>query len=71
MFANRAKRRRPLRLMATVALLAAPLLAVITPAHASTAPGAPVPFTEYLAATDSNAATNGTVLPANYEYGSL
>ena len=38
-------------------------------AHAATTPGAPVPFTEYLAAT--SATTNGTVLPVDYEYGSL
>jgi hypothetical protein len=69
MFADRAKRRSPLRLLATAALLAAPLLAVVTPAHAATTPGAPVPFTEYLAATNST--TNGTVLPVNYEYGTL
>jgi len=69
MFANCAKRRGPLRLLATVALLAAPLLAVVTPAHAATTPGAPVPFTEYAAATAST--TNGTVLPVNYEYGTL
>ena len=69
MFANRASRRRTSRLLATLALFAAPLLAVVTPAHAATAPGAPVPFTEYLAAT--GATTNGTVLPADYEYGSL
>ena len=69
MFANRAGRRSSLRLLATVALLAAPLLAVVTPAHAATTPGASVPFTEYLAATNST--TNGTVLPVDYEYGSL
>ena len=69
MFANRAGRRSPLRLLATVALLAAPMLAVVAPAHAATTPGAPVPFTEYLAATNST--TNGTVLPVDYEYGSL
>jgi hypothetical protein len=69
MFANRAGRRSRLRLLATVALLAAPMLAVVTPAHAATTPGAPVPFTEYLAATNST--TNGTVLPVDYEYGSL
>ena len=69
MFANRVERRNPLRLLATVALLAAPMLAVVTPAHAATTPGAPVPFTEYLAATNST--TNGTVLPVDYEYGSL
>ena len=69
MFANRAGRRSALRLLATVALLAAPLLAVVTPAHAATTPGASVPFTEYLAATNSS--TNGTVLPVDYEYGSL
>jgi hypothetical protein len=69
MFANRVERRNPLRLLATVALLAAPMLAVVAPAHAATTPGAPVPFTEYLAATDST--TNGTVLPVDYEYGSL
>jgi hypothetical protein len=69
MFANRAGRRSSLRLLATVALLAAPMLAVVTPAHAATTPGAPVPFTEYLAATNST--TNGTVLPVDYEYGSL
>ena len=69
MFANRAGRRSALRLLATVALLAAPLLAVVAPAHAATTPGASVPFTEYLAATNSS--TNGTVLPVDYEYGSL
>jgi F5/8 type C domain/Pectate lyase superfamily protein/Abnormal spindle-like microcephaly-assoc'd, ASPM-SPD-2-Hydin len=69
MFANRAGRRISLRLLATVALLAAPMLAVVTPAHAATTPGASVPFTEYLAATNST--TNGTVLPVDYEYGSL
>ena len=69
MFANRARRRSPLRLLAATALLAAPLLAVVTPAHAAATPGAPVPFTEYAAATAST--TNGTVLPVNYEYGTL
>ena len=69
MFANCAKRRGPLHLLAAAALLAAPLLAVVAPAHAATTPGASVPFTEYLAATNST--TNGTVLPVDYEYGSL
>lgn len=69
MFANRAGRHCSVRLLATVALLAAPMLAVVAPANAAATPGAPVPFTEYLAAT--NSATNGTVLPVDYEYGSL
>ncbi|WP_051450826.1 discoidin domain-containing protein [Actinospica robiniae] len=62
------------RLLATVAatLLAAPVyaLAGASAAHAATTtPGASTPFTEYLAATQ--AATNGTVLPVDYQYGSL
>jgi F5/8 type C domain/Abnormal spindle-like microcephaly-assoc'd, ASPM-SPD-2-Hydin len=73
MSAFRARCRSPLRLLATAAaaLLAAPVLglAVAAPARAATTPGAPVPFTEYAAAT--GAATNGTVLPAGYEYGTL
>ena len=70
---------------AGTALLVAPLVTAITlaaPAHAAAphafpeagtaaAAGAPVPFTEYLAATDANASTNGTVLPANYNFGTL
>ena len=42
------------------------------PAHAAApAVGAPVPFTEYAAATSPDARTNGTVLGPDYQYGSL
>jgi hypothetical protein len=73
MSAIRIRCRSPLRLLTAAALLAAPLLGVVAaaPAHAATTPGAPVPFTEYAAATSSSAATNGTVLPVNYQYGTL
>jgi hypothetical protein len=65
---------RAQRLLATAAatLLAAPALTLtLEPgaAHAASAPGAAVPFTEYLAATQGT--TNGTVLPVDYQFGSL
>jgi hypothetical protein len=73
--ASPGRQRRPLRLLAILvaALLAAPVFAVVTSthAHAATAPGASVPFTEYNAATSPDAATNATVLPVDYQYGSL
>ena len=66
-------RGRGMRLLTTVAatLLAAPLLTLVgsTAAHAATSPGASTPFTEYLAATQGT--TTGTVLPVDYQYGSL
>jgi hypothetical protein len=65
-------RRAPLRLLGTIAaaaLAACGLTALAGPARAASAPGAPVPFTEYLAATQGT--TNGTVLPVDYQYGSL
>ena len=61
----------------TAISLAAPAHAVTAPAAvtpraaAASSPGATVPFTEYLAATSSNASTNGTVLPPNYNFGTL
>jgi hypothetical protein len=64
---------RTVRLLATAAatLLAAPALTLVAagPAPAATTPGASVPFTEYLAATQ--ATTTGTVLPVDYQFGSL
>ena len=65
---------RTTRLLATAAatLIAAPALTLAAgtgAAQAATAPGAAVPFTEYLAATQ--AATTGTVLPVDYQFGSL
>jgi F5/8 type C domain/Pectate lyase superfamily protein len=75
MFAIRARIHRPPRPLATLAaaVLTVPLLAVVVagPAAAATAPGAPVPFTEYNAATSAAAQTNGTVLATDYQYGSL
>jgi hypothetical protein len=73
-FGHRSHRSRsPLRLLGTLtaAALAACGLTTIAAgaAHAATAPGATTPFTEYLAATQGT--TNGTVLPVDYEYGSL
>ena len=52
-------------------LLAAPALTLAgsAAAHAASGPGASTPFTEYLAATQGT--TNGTVLPVDYQYGSL
>ena len=58
----------------TAALLVAPFAGaaiIAAPAHAATTPGASVPFTEYLAATSSGVATNGTVLPVDYDLGTL
>ena len=74
-----AGKRSPLRRLAmlTAALLTAPVFSVVmgvaaaAPAHAATTPGAPAQFTEYLAASSSNVATNGTVLPVNYDLGTL
>ncbi|HEY3872670.1 MAG TPA: discoidin domain-containing protein [Actinocrinis sp.] len=71
--AHATEQRRALRLLAILVavLLAAPAftIAMSAHAHAATAPGAPVPFTEYAAATAGT--TNGTVLPVDYQYGSL
>ncbi|HEX4791625.1 MAG TPA: discoidin domain-containing protein [Actinospica sp.] len=55
----------------TATFLAAPALTLAASgaAHAATTPGASVPFTEYLAATQGT--TNGTVLPVDYQFGSL
>jgi hypothetical protein len=56
----------------SAALLVAPFVTAVSlagPAHAASSPGASVPFTEYLAATQG--ATNGTVLPVDYNLGSL
>jgi len=44
-------------------------LAHVGAASAASSPGASTPFTEYLAATQGT--TNGTVLPVDYQYGSL
>jgi hypothetical protein len=57
--------------MAAATLLAAPVLTLVgsTAAHAADGPGATTPFTEYLAATQGT--TTGTVLPVDYQYGSL
>jgi Pectate lyase superfamily protein/F5/8 type C domain/Abnormal spindle-like microcephaly-assoc'd, ASPM-SPD-2-Hydin len=67
--------RRSVRLLATLttALVAAPLLSLasVGAAHGATTPGATTPFTEYQAATSSAASTTGTVLPVDYQYGSL
>jgi hypothetical protein len=79
MSALEAGRRSPLRRLAmlTAALLTAPVFSVVmgvataAPAHAAGSPGAPVPFTEYLAATSSGVSTNGTVLPVDYDLGTL
>ncbi len=61
---------RLLGTLAAAALAACGLTAVAAPgAQAATAPGAAVPFTEYLAATAGT--TNATVLPVDYQYGSL
>ena len=50
--------------------LAAPAQALAThPAASAATAGASVPFTEYLAATQG--ATNGTVLPVDYNLGTL
>ena len=60
--------------VATTAMVAAGLIAGVAAApaaHAATAPGAPANFTEYLAASSSGVATNGTVLPVNYNLGTL
>ena len=56
---------------AAATLLAAPALTLVgsTAAHAAGGPGASTPFTEYLAATQGT--TTGTVLPVDYQYGSL
>jgi Pectate lyase superfamily protein/F5/8 type C domain len=60
-------------LLATAAatLLAVPALALAAPGavQAASSPGASTPFTEYLAATQGT--TNATVLPVDYQYGSL
>jgi hypothetical protein len=65
------RRGRLLAVLAAVAL-ATPLLAAVTAtARAASGPGAPVPFTEYAAATSSSVATNGTVLAPDYQYGTL
>ncbi|MBR7836782.1 discoidin domain-containing protein [Actinospica durhamensis] len=73
MFGSSTGGRRILRTLGTLsaaALAACGLTAfTATGAQAATTPGAAVPFTEYLAAT--NGTTNGTVLPVDYEYGSL
>ncbi|HWG26640.1 discoidin domain-containing protein [Actinospica sp.] len=62
--------KRLLAVTAAILFAAAPLsLSTAEAAHAATTPGASVPFTEYLAA--SNATTNGTVLPAGYRLGTL
>jgi hypothetical protein len=58
----------------TAISLAAPAQAAVTPlaaphAAAASSPGASVPFTEYLAATQG--ATNATVLPVDYNLGTL
>ena len=78
----RLHRYRPRRLAAaaTAALLALPLVAtagtvsaasvILAPAMPSRV-GAPVPFTEYNAATSHNVHTNGTVLAPDYQYGTL
>jgi hypothetical protein len=58
----------------TAALLVAPFAGaaiIAAPAHAASTPGASVPFTEYLAATSSGVTTNGTVLPVDYDLGTL
>ena len=79
---RRGSRRRTLRLSAaiTAALLAGPALTLTLPAvDAVAAPaaappgaaGAPVPFTEYNAASSPSAHTNGTVIGPDYQYGSL
>jgi hypothetical protein len=66
-------RSRTTRLLvgAAVAALAATALSIahIGAASAASAPGASTPFTEYLAATQGT--TTGTVLPVDYQYGSL
>jgi hypothetical protein len=75
-------RYRPARLVAAAcaALLAIPLVASAGTASAASAipapsvpsaVGAPVPFTEYNAATSHNVRTNGTVLAPDYQYGTL
>ena len=64
---------RAMRLLvgAAVTALAATALTFAHPGAASAAssPGATTPFTEYLAATQGT--TTGTVLPVDYQYGSL
>jgi Pectate lyase superfamily protein/F5/8 type C domain/Abnormal spindle-like microcephaly-assoc'd, ASPM-SPD-2-Hydin len=66
---------RNTRLLATMtaALVAAPMISLATAgaARAASTPGASVPFTEYQAATSSSATTTGSVLPVDYQYGSL
>ncbi|HEV2633520.1 MAG TPA: discoidin domain-containing protein [Actinocrinis sp.] len=67
---------RTKRLLATLtaALVAAPVLTLAMTsgsAQAAGTPGATTPFTEYQAATSSSASTTGTVLPVDYQYGSL
>ena len=66
-------RGRTTRLLVGVAVTAlattALSLAHVGAASAASSPGASTPFTEYLAATQGT--TNGTVLPVDYQYGSL
>ena len=74
---------RRVSLAVSAAMLMAPALAftlpaasagaAALPAHGTVADtvGAPVPFTEYNAATSPQARTNGTVLRPDYQYGSL
>ena len=77
------RRRREPRLLAALTAAALALSVGAGSATAATPPavhsagrpapavGAPVPFTEYAAATSPDARTNGTVLGPDYQYGSL
>ncbi len=58
--------------VSTLTVAAGPAAAA-TPSvdRSATRTGAPVPFTEYAAATSPDARTNGTVLGPDYQYGSL
>jgi hypothetical protein len=58
----------------TTALISAMMLVTgfAAPAHAATAAGAPVPFTEYNAGIPGpNVQTNGTILGPDYDFGTL
>lgn len=61
----------PVPAFAGVAPAASSIPALPTAAGAQSTPGAGTPFTEYAAATSPAAATTGSVLPVDYQYGSL
>jgi hypothetical protein len=73
-FLSRPRRMRVARLL-TATLLGISVFSAVAvtmaPKAAAQSPGAPVPFTEYDAATSPDVQTNGTLLPVDYQYGTL